>query len=269
MGSERLLLRCVVAGWLFSALVVPVCGFSWGGEGHRVVVIIAQRYMSAAALRDARMILGRETSFEQASVWADEIRKTRPETAPWHYIDIRLASSTIDPGRDCPHRSCVTAKIKDFAAVLRDRASDAELRREALEFVIHFVGDLHQPLHCEDDHDRGGNDRLVVFFGKPENLHRVWDTEILAKVNPDARQLADVLAKGITASERVEWARGSIEEWAIEAHKIAQRVAYGDLPRGRWPSVGEAYERAAAPIAEVQPEKAGVRLAHMLNEALK
>lgn len=269
MRSKRSLLMCLVAGWLVSALVLPVRSFSWGGEGHRVVVIIAQRYMSPAARRNARMILGREVSFEQASVWADEIREMRPETGPWHYIDIPLSSSTIDAERDCPHRNCVTAKIEEFATVLRNRAADAQRRREALEFVIHFVGDLHQPLHCEDDHDRSGNDRIVVFFGKPENLHHVWDTDILAKANPDARRLADVLASRITASERVEWERGTIEEWALEAHKIARRFAYGDLPRGRWPSVGEAYERAAAPIAEVQLERAGVRLAHILNETLK
>lgn len=113
---------------------------------------------------------------EVASTWADEIRRDRPETAPWHYVDIKVTSTGLDRGRNCPGDDCVVAQIEKDLAIVRDRTLAPPIRAEALRFLIHFVGDLHQPLHAADSHDRGGNEVRVVLDGELTNLRAVWDT---------------------------------------------------------------------------------------------
>ena len=136
----------------------PTLGFGWGREGHEVVALIAGQNMSPAALKRARAILG-GASLEQVANWADEYQHDHRETGPWHYIDIPLSDSKIDMAHDCPNRQCVTAHTEHFLSVLKDPNAAPATKAEALKFVIHFVGDLHQPLHDEDDGDKGGNDR--------------------------------------------------------------------------------------------------------------
>jgi len=247
---------------------VPAPTLAWGPEGHKVVAMIAQRYMSHAAMDRTQMILG-SYSLEDVANWADEIRRQRRETAPWHYIDIPLDANSIDPSRDCPNDTCVTAQIVRFTAVLKNRSADPAARQEALKFVVHFVGDLHQPLHDEDNHDKGGNQRIVIFFGRTENLHAVWDSGILDHDDPNPEGLAAKLEGRITASNRINWEQGTVEDWALEGHKIAQQIAYGRLPSGPTRDLGQSYEDAAAPVVEIQLEMAGVRLASILNGALR
>jgi hypothetical protein len=110
-------------------------------------------------------------SIDAVASWADDYRRENPETGRWHYIDIPLADSRIDMARECPDGECVIAKTEQFLAVLRDPNADHAAKAEALKFVVHFVGDLHQPLHDEDDHDKGGNTRHVIFDGYRDNLH--------------------------------------------------------------------------------------------------
>ena len=114
---------------------------------------------SAARVRG---LLGPE-SLEQASLWADEYRRNHPETGPWHYINIPLTDTHIDLARECPNRGCVVLKVKDFLAVLGNPIRDRTAKVEALKFVVHFIGDLLQPLHDEDNGDKGRNLRQVIF----------------------------------------------------------------------------------------------------------
>ena len=149
--------------------------FGWGHEGHAVVALIAEHYMTPAALTRAGDLLGGSTIVAVAS-WADDYRRDHRETGPWHYINIPLADSKIDMRRECPKGDCVIGKTEQFLAVLRDPKADRAAKAEALRFVVHFVGDMHQPLHDEDDGDEGWNRRHVIFDGRPDNLHWVWDT---------------------------------------------------------------------------------------------
>ena len=110
--------------------------------------------------------------------------------------------------------------------------ADRAAKAEALKYVIHFIGDMHQPLHDEDDADKGGNDRRVIFDGHPDNLHWVWDTGLLNHIRRNADALAAELESRISPQDREEWAEGSIEDWVLEGHRLAQRVAYGDLGNG-------------------------------------
>ncbi len=132
------------------------------------MALLAERYMTAEALTRADDLLGGSTMDAVAS-WADDYRREHHETGPWHYIDIPLGDSQIDMARECPNGDCVIAKTEQFLAVLKDPKADRAAKAEALKFVIHFVGDLHQPLHDEDDGDKGGNARQVIFDGRPDN----------------------------------------------------------------------------------------------------
>jgi len=143
------------------------------------------------------------------------------------------------------------------------------MRREALEFVVHFVGDLHQPLHSADNNDQGGNKVQVIFFGQPGNLHSVWDGGIIRREKQWGDQLASTLELRITPEQKKAWAHGSVEDWALESHALAVKVVYGKLPPGALPNLSDDYATAMLPVVEEQIEKAGIRLAHLLNEALR
>src|ERR1700722_17811224 len=134
-----------------------ISAFGWGVEGHALIARIAEAQLTPAVHAKVVQILGPNVSMASVASWPDEIRRSRTETGPWHYIDIPIGQLHLDMARDCPKGDCVIKKIEDFEAVLRDPSTPAEQRREALMFVIHFVGDLHQPLHDSDNHDKGGN----------------------------------------------------------------------------------------------------------------
>jgi len=243
-------------------------GFAWGREGHEVIALIAERYMTGGALAKTHDLLG-GASISSVASWADDYRHDHPETGSWHYIDIPLPESQIDMARECANGQCVIAQTEHFLSVLKDRTAVPTSRAEALRFVVHFVGDLHQPLHDEDADDKGGNTRRVIFDGRPDNLHWVWDTGLLEDINRNPEALAAELEAKITAADRATWETGSIEDWVMEGHRLAQTVAYGDLGGENPASITAAYERQADPVIELQLEKAGVRLAHILNEALR
>lgn len=257
-----ILAAVVVFVWPFRGV------FGWGREGHIVVALIAERYMTPDALKRASDLLD-GASVDSVASWADDYRHDHPATGPWHYIDIPLAESKVDMARDCPNDQCVIGQTRHFLSVLKDPNADKAAKAEALKFVVHFVGDLHQPLHDEDDGDKGGNARHVIFDGRPDNLHWIWDTGLLEHINRDPQTLAGDLEANITREEKADWQKGSIEDWVQEGHKLAQSVAYGDLASGNPTPVTLDYERRADPVIELQLEKAGVRLAYLLNEELQ
>jgi hypothetical protein len=127
-------------------------------------------------------------TIDTVASWAGDYRRGHRETGPWHYIEIPLADSKIDLARECPNGDCVVVKTEQFLAVLKDPSADSANKAEALRFVIHSIGDMHQPLHDEDDGDKGGNARRVVFDGHPDNLHWVWDTGLLEDTNRSRRR---------------------------------------------------------------------------------
>jgi hypothetical protein len=207
------------------------------------------------------------------STWADEIRLQRPETGPWHYVNIPIALPSgeltgYDAARDCPQSASVVAKIEQFELELTNRQLPERQRLEALKYIVHFVGDLHQPLHVSNNHDRGGNDDPVIFMGLPTNLHAVWDSGIIAPVVKDnERAYALRLVQNITPEERQHWSEGTVTSWANEGHEIAARTIYSELPHiGELP---DDYETRALPIVNEQLKRAGVRLATVLNAWLE
>ena len=227
--------------------------------------------------------------------WPDTIRKERPEASPWHYVAIPLSAGSYDPARDCKNGDCAIEAIKRFSAILADRGQTPLARREALKFLVHIVGDLHQPLHGADnagDHEAG--DVKVVYFGqdfsgdRPLSLHWTWDTVILEhhfglKEEPAGAPNTEVKLTAAKAANDIDrHFHGALPGreiadpavWAMESHDAAKRyvypgvVAVGAQPPAQPVSLGDAYQKRAWPVIEKRLELGGLRLAALLNKVL-
>jgi hypothetical protein len=256
-------------------MIVAVCGslpaFGWGPEGHNLVARLAAQHLTPAAASRVAEILGESVTLQSVASWPDQIRRERVASGPWHYVDIPIDKPHLDMARDCPKGECVVAKIEDFQRVVKNPAATGVERREALIFLVHFVGDMHQPLHCSDNKDKGGNDVKLSFFGRNSNLHSVWDSGLLGRKGGEEALFAEY-SKDLTKKQVKKLGKGSVKSWAEQSHKAAQKVVYGALPKaptGEEIRIDAAYERLADPVIKDQIERAGARLARVLNTTLK
>jgi hypothetical protein len=249
--------------------------YGWSAEGHHLVARIAEAQLTPAARAQVAAILGPGATLVSVSAWADEVRGERRETGTWHYIDIPINQPHLDMARDCPKNECVLAKIEDFRKALSDPALEPVKRREALMFLVHFVGDMHQPLHCSDHGDRGGNSVRVLVppDTRPSNLHSAWDGTLLKRVGTEDKLYPQLSRDALKHAK--QWSRGTVSDWAEQNHKAARKTVYGKLPKGATApgappvTLTADYERKADPLMEQQIEKAGDRLARILNETLR
>jgi hypothetical protein len=248
------------------ALLCATPLFGWGPEGHNLVARIAEAQLTPAAKARVVEILGPASTMASVSSWADEIRRSRPETGPWHYIDIPIDKPHLDMARDCPKGDCVIAKIEELQVTLKDPATAPEKRREALMFLIHFVGDMHQPLHCSDNNDKGGNTVKIQFMDHPGNLHGLWDSGLLNRMGKEDELFARLSAE--SSSHKKKYAKGTVRDWAEQSHRMARKVVYARLPKapeGGVLVIRADYERRADALIEQQISRAGARLAMVLN----
>jgi hypothetical protein len=264
-------LATFTASILCASLLGPSAAWAWGREGHRVVALIAADRLTPAARAQVADLLGADArgAMEAASTWADEIRDERPQTGRWHYVDIEISAKGYDAARDCPAGDCVVAQILKDERLVADSRLARPARAEALRFLIHFIGDMHQPLHCADHHDRGGNSVQVKLGDQETNLHSVWDTAIVTGLGDDPAAVAAELNGQITPREADAWSRGGPVDWADESFAIAKHDIYGPL-RGAADAGGtiqlpDDYVLRERPVVAEQLERAGVRLAMVLN----
>ena len=230
----------------------------WGPTGHRVVGRIAERHLSEAAARGVAAILGPE-SLAQAATWPDEIRSDPAwdKAKPWHYIDVD-DNETYETTAKSPDGDVVEA-IGRFTQVLKDPQSTPEQKVEALRFLVHFVGDVHQPLHVGRRADQGGNTIKVTWFGGNTNLHQVWDERIIEESKLSFSELADFIDHP-TDTEVGTWQSAGVVAWAQESQDARARVyAIGD---GK---LGYLYAYQNEPLVRRRLLQAGVRLAGILN----
>jgi hypothetical protein len=254
----------------FVLLALPPAAFGWGVEGHNLIARIAEAQLTPAARERVAAILGPGVSLASIASWPDEIRPIRPETAHWHFVDIPITVAHLNMERDCPNGDCVLARIVLFEQIVGDPAATPLEREEALKFLVHFVGDMHQPLHCSNNDDRGGNGVRVVYQGRATNLHSLWDTGLLSRIGSEDQLFPDLLKEAQKRAKK--WSKGDVEDWAEQSHKASQKVVYGKLPEPPGPDqpvmIPPEYEKIAAPLIRQQLEKAGDRLARVLNESL-
>jgi nuclease S1 len=305
---------------------IPFCNgsaFGWGCQGHQMVALIARAHLTPAASAAVdRLLLENpidaslfrlckdrpDDPIADAATWADDHRSVDKSTETWHYIDIPLAvhAGSI-PEREAMKwcapaagggAGCIVSALDDQWAILRDASRPAAARAQALRYVIHFAGDVAQPLHASDNHDQGGNCTSISFFAeeKPRNLHAIWDTQLIAR-SLDADHLTQPqYARKLDerfAGHWAEWgeSRTNFLAWAWDSHGIAESVAYGDLKpqiptapaaegqadkdacsiereqvSGLHISIGDSYDAEALPVIGEQLAKAGYRLAGLLNQ---
>jgi nuclease S1 len=249
---------------------------AWGPQGHHIVALLAESRLTPAAYQAVDALLGRD-GFVAAATWADDIRKARPETYNWHFVDIPIDKATYQAERDCPATEkgdCVIAELTRARNVLRNASAPSDQRGEALKFVIHFVSDLHQPLHAIDNADRGGNDtRVLMADGRSSNLHAIWDSFLIQSRGLDEPAYVAMLTRDM---EQHPLDPGPIDfvKWAEAAHQVALDAIYAfpEFTPGTPPKepvrLSDAYFRRAAPAVDRQLELAAVRLAAVVNDAL-
>jgi hypothetical protein len=264
---------------------------AWGPQGHRTIGAIADRLLTPAAHEAVLQILeddrdkfgnpsGRRT-LEAVSVWADEVRGTAAERPAWHYDDLPVCG-TADKASYCPGGQCNTEQLKRLIGVLADQRAAARERNEALKWVVHLLGDIHQPLHAADHGDHGGNLVPVALEGVHtrgrENLHRAWDGELVqlalhARNRQQPPREIDALAAEARNLEH-EVGQGTPDSWARESNNLARNVAYhypgfacNTLPAGTV-VLDTTYLADAELVVRERLLLAGARLAKVVNEAL-
>ena len=250
---------------------------AWGTAGHRIVGEIARQNLTSATAAGVRALLAEDDEVYRtlagAALWADDTKSDENRT--WHYINLPRNARTEQIKQFCGQPNwCVTEAIHHFHRLLMSDA-DAIARRDALKYLVHFVGDLHQPLHAGNRRDAGGNAVRVTFFGReyriedvPYNLHAVWDTSIIRREigqkHADWRHYADALAAAVTAEERRAWTRTAADDWTLESSRLAFSAAY-TAPEN---IAGRYYENSVG-VIEKQLQRAGIRLAALLNRAME
>lgn len=263
----RLLLSLVL---MLSAVAMPSPAHAWSAEVHRIIAELAQRHLTPAAKAEALRLLAVDGAHSLADVatWADELRDARPQTplgkatSPLHYIKFgdERCRFDVDPAPDCKDGQCIVGAIERYTAIVTDRSrSDAE-RAEALRFVIHFVGDVHQPLHNGYRDDRGGNRYQVQFDGNGKNLHDIWDDHLVGGRGLSLHDEAEALAKEahpVTAS-------GDAKDWSACSCRLTR--GGGVYPAGH--RIDAAYIAKLAPLARRQVRLAAANLAALINRSL-
>lgn len=247
---------------LVVVLTVPSTSFAWGRVGHQVIANVAQQRLSPAARKGVASLL-KGATLASVSNEADDYRNNHPETERWHWVDIPITTIRYDATRDCQNvpgeGDCILAEIDRLVATLKDASRPDEQRVQALKFLVHFVGDLHCPVHAVNNHDRGGNYLRVTLFGRPTNLHSVWDSGLITEGGFNVTSLTKAVEELGASVEP----GGTPVDWAEEAHDVARDVAYA-IPPNR--ALSYAYLNAAIPSLKVQLLRGGIRLAALLNE---
>ncbi len=248
----------------------------WGGEGHRIVCEIAWEHLTPKARAMVNTIRAADPdstpSFVESCLWADRVRGTTHRyTSAYHYINIPAGVAGVDLARDCAdqEKRCAPWAIRNYAEVLADPRSSPIYKAEALKFLAHFIGDLHQPLHAGRPEDLGGNRILVDFYGMRGrngdslNLHSIWDSAILDRgkvIGPDS---AAALGREITAQQAAAWEKSSVIDWTNESYRADEDLVYR-LPEDK--RIDDAYFTRALALSRTALQRAGIRLAWVLNQ---
>jgi hypothetical protein len=274
-GRVLMIARCLVV--VAALALIPAPAMAWGKTGHRVVAAIADTQLSGLARAHVREILGGAESLDEAANWPDEMRSApgafwQKTATPWHYVT--LNGITYD---HAPSEGDALQALNHFRAVLQDPKASIADKQLALRFVVHLVGDLHQPLHAGKCCDKGANDVKVTFFGKSTNLHAVWDSALPDDEQLSFSELAAKLERHISNQDVLDWWDINPRDWISESAEIRDTVypTAADMPKpakGKKkrkgpavPDLSYSYVYRFTPVMERRLQQGGVRLAAYLN----
>jgi hypothetical protein len=252
---------------------------AWGSKGHAIVADIAASRLTPATRENVQLLLGSESLASVAS-WADQVRKERDESYDWHFVDIPGDAPGFAQERDCfrpqdkhkdaqtDHHNCAVDRISMFEKILADENAPRTARVEALKWLVHFIGDLHQPLHAIDE-GHGGNDIKLPVFGSPKcgdydcNLHWAWDSLLLEHTGYSEEKYVERLQLLIEKAGMEQQPAGTPVEWANESHLEARRIM-----EQKAAAIDEPYYQANISLVDRKLALAGLRLAAVLNNTL-
>lgn len=256
---------------LTAALLIPSPAYAWGAMGHRLVARLAEGQLTPQARAQIAALLSGEAEPTLAGIanWTDELRDNDPDqgkrTSRWHYVNIGSHDCVYEVERDCRNGDCVVEAIQRQSAILADRSKPKAERLRALKFIVHFVGDVHQPLHASNTNDRGGNDFQVNYRGQGSNLHSVWDSGLLksAGLDEDA-YLHRLQALPIPADSAKPLLPTAAVQWAEQSCKAVTQPGFYP-PRAK---LDDSYYARYRPVAEQRLREGGAHLAQLLNATL-
>lgn len=245
---------------------LPAPALAWGWNGHAIVAEIASRHLSPPIKAEVEALLATEgqRSLVDISLWADLAKALRMPDQPSHVVRLPLDGGGYDPANICKKNRCAIAAVERYVAVLHDRGKPAAERLTALKYVVHLVGDLHQPLHTSADTGA----RAVTLAGAVTTLHAVWDDDIIARQGKDWRQLAEELDNRPPPASP-----GTPVDWALQGRDIARDVIFKDRRlavggRGNaLPGLPASYLDDNWPIVRERLQMGGWRLAALLEQA--
>ena len=271
-------------------ILLPTPAYAWWDYGHKTIATIAHNGVSPKTRAAIRALLRHERavatptcplkSLEDASYWPDCIKGLGPRfdyAFSWHYQNVDICKP-FDLTAACKDGHCVSRQIDRAVKLLKDKAVPPRERLIALAFLTHFVGDLHMPLHAGDRGDRGGNDVKAAYgiVAGRVNLHLLWDGPLAERAITTPPAGPKALVADLNAGERAQLAAGSTEDWSRENWAFARDTAYATAldrdPCGPVPTraaISNAKIEALVPAVRGQITKAGLRLARLLDEALK
>ena len=248
----------VAAAMSFQAL-------SWGQTGHRVTGAIAEKYLSPEAQHAVSQLLINE-DLAEASTYADEMKSNPSEfwkkTAnPWHYVNV-LDDKTYSDVAPPPEGNAVTA-LEMFSKQLKSKESSLADKQLALKFIVHIIGDLHQPFHAGNGTDKGGNDVKLKFFWEDSNLHRVWDSGLIDRQKLSYTEWTNKLSSKISSQQASQWMDVDPKVWIAESAKVRAGL-YPTEDKISWD-----YQYQTIPIVKRRLQMGGVRIAAYLNALFK
>jgi S1/P1 Nuclease len=242
-----------------SLALLPTPALAWGKTGHRVVAAIADTQLSGLARANIEQILGPGESLDEAATWPDDMRADpsplwQKQASPWHYVTLNGLTYDHAP----PEGDAIEALAR-FSKTLQDPSASRADKQLALRFVVHLVGDLHQPLHAGSGTDKGGNDVKVTFDGRPTNLHSVWDSGLVDEEQLSFSEYAARLERRTTPAQMVSWWDADPMDWVRESAAIRDTIYPAD------PKLGWSYSYQMQPIVRRRLSQGGVRLAAYLD----
>jgi hypothetical protein len=246
----------------FTALLVSGQAMGWGQTGHRVTGAIAEQYLSENARQAIEILLPNE-DLAEASTWADEMRSDpdlfwQKTANPWHYVAVPKGKNYVEIG--APGQGDAYTALDKFARTLKSSEASLADKQLALRFIVHIIGDLHQPLHAGNGTDKGGNDRKLSFFWEDSNLHRVWDSGLIDRRQLSYTEWTARLSRKITKQQAKQWMVTDPQLWIAESAKIRDTI----YPKENKISWDYLYQHL--PTATLRLQMGGVRIAAYLNE---
>lgn len=237
---------------------------SWGVVGHKTVATIASNHLTPKARLMVKSLLG-DTAMADISSWADQILKEGPfkNTAPRHYINAPLGLSYpnfVQEIKNQPQENVYKA-VTQCEKDLQDPTLSQQKKLEALKFIVHFVGDLHQPMHVSRAEDKGGNTIQLQFEGQGTNMHSLWDSKLIAKEGKSFDQMA--LDYDTATPQQIKaWQKDELLKWLYESYQISSQL-YPEIEQNN--KLGDEYHAKYMPVVQQRILKAGIRLAGLLN----